>query len=215
MSEGHPHSVLHTMSICRRLISLCGSLLLTLGLGACTSTTVTQYHAGESHPVCQDDSNITPVLILWGSAWRKDQHHRGEREAAAERGIRGYFAQGTCFRKAYIASQALGRSPLALSDIEMIRWARAQAVPFTTLIQIRVEELDVQTEVRPSLVLWDSDSVAQLRVRVLDIGSMRLQIDRTIHWRSGGGYAVRNPSALGDDLGEALTAVFTQQFSRY
>ena len=203
------------MPIRHRLLSFCSALLLTFALGGCTSTTVVQYHAGESRPVCQEDDNISPVLILWGAAWRKDQHHRAEREAAAERGIRQYFARGDCFRHASIAGQAMGRSPLTLSDIDMIRWARGQTAPFSTVIQVRVEELDVRTQVQPSLVLWESDSLVQLRVRVLDMPSMRLQIDRTVHWKNGGGYAVRNTSTLSDDLSAALAAVFTQQFSRY
>ena len=192
------------MPISRRLLSLCGSLLLATTLGGCASTSITQYHAGESRSVCQDDGKVSPILILWGAAWRKDQHHRGEREATAERGIRRYFARGDCFRQAYIAGQAMGRSPLTLSDIEMIRWARAQSTPFSTLIQIRVEELDVE----------NNRSVAQLRVRVLDMTSMRMQIDRTAH-RSSSGLYMPDSVALDEAVDETLTAIFTQQFSRY
>lgn len=215
MSPGHPLPAARTMPIRHRLFRFCSALLLAFALGGCTSTTVVQYHAGDSRPVCQEDGTASPVLILWGAAWRKDQHHRAEREAAAERGIRQYFARRDCFPHAYIAGQAMGRSPLTLSDIDMIRWARGQATPFNMLIQVRVEELDVRTQVQPSLVLWESDSLVQLRVRVLDMASMRLHMDRTVHWKNGGGYAVRNTSTLSDDLSSALGAVFTQQFSRY
>lgn len=193
----------------RRPLTACLGLLAAALLGGCASTSITQYHAGDARSVCQPSSTAAPALVMWGAAWKDGQPNRGEREITAERGIRNYFAKATCFRQAYVAGSAQGRSPLGMSDVEMIRWARSQPTVYGTLVQLRLEELDTRTQFRPSLVLWETGSLVQLRVRVLDMASMRLLTERTIHWWNGGGYIIRGTGWLDDDLTAALESVFS------
>jgi hypothetical protein len=185
-----------------------GCLLTALSLAGCASTNFKQYQAGEVRTVCQTAPGAMPAVVMWGTAWRTDQPKQGEREITAERGLRNFFAKNSCFRQAYVAGAVQGRSPLAMSDVEMIRWARAQPTVFGTLVQVRLEELDTRTDIRPSLVLWETSSQVQLRVRVLDMATMRLLTDKTIHWWNGGGYIIRGTGWLDDDLTAALEAVF-------
>lgn len=183
------------------------ALAATVGLAACTSVSTTHHRAGEMRGICQPQVVDAAALVMWGAAWREDQKSPGEREIMAERGMRAFFDKGACFQKVDIVSAVRGRSPLTLSDVDMLRWTRAQPGNYGTLIQVRLEELTPRLAIRPSLILWEGGTEVQLRVRVLDVATMRLIADRSLRWSRSGGYALRGTGSLDDDMRAALEEV--------
>lgn len=179
-------------------------LAAALALAGCAGTTTQQYRSGHAGTSCQAGSTRAPAVVVWGTAWRSNQAEQASREATAERTIREFFEGGGCLAKADVVNQVQGRASTTLSDVELLRWARAQPAGYEQLVQLRLEELTPQTTVRPSLVLWDSGNLVQLRARVLDVATMKLVSDRAVQVYVGGGYSLRGASALAQDLQSAL-----------
>jgi hypothetical protein len=81
------------MRHCERA-TLAATLLVILS--GCASTQVETTGATLREPFCNEGAGKLSALVYWGPQWRSDQKEPERREAAALRGIEGFFADAGC-----------------------------------------------------------------------------------------------------------------------
>ncbi|NDY91465.1 hypothetical protein [Ideonella livida] len=174
--------------------------LAAASLAGCSGPTLLQQRSGQQDSLCAASGQDAPVLVLWGAAWPAGVQDPVAATQAAERGLRQFLAQGGCLPHADLMHQVAGRSPVTLSDLEVLRWARAQPTYYERIVLLRLEAL-ADGSVGAGQPRLARGTQVQLRARVLDTASMKLMSERSVTLVGAGEGA---EPALGQALRELL-----------
>lgn len=174
-------------------------------LSGCATTRIDTVGTKLPAPLCQPGDNPVTAQVFWLPRWRPDQKEPPLRDAAAERGIRAFFAELPC-----VATVAIRRVPGdAESDVPADAQLRRLAADTATVVDRIV--LVVVRELGPRLVigipaLVEGGTEVVIEVRVLDGRSSASLADVRTHWRHGGKFYLKGVGSLDRDMAYALHA---------
>jgi hypothetical protein len=174
---------------------LASATALALVMG-CASTTITVQPEKQAS-LC--DATAT-ALVVWAPKWRPDQKDVPLREAAAESGLKDFFARSGCFARADVH-----RIPEVSSDATRAQLASTQ-LPYQRIIGVEVRELGPVIKLLASLALVDGGTEVVLRVVEYHAQSSNELRQFTVHWQHGGPGVIKGVASLPDDMQAALRA---------
>lgn len=180
-------------------------LVLLATLTACASTTVEFSGAMPASRPCQGQSKPVSAVVLWGPQWRPAQKDVPLREAAAEQGLKDYFANSSCFLNPQIRRVAIGTA-LNAEQVKQVADAAAPAVEHVVVIAVR--ELGPIVKLLSSAALIEGGTEVVLDVSFYSKVESVAPTDFTVHWKNGGPGVVKGVSTLPQDMGAALVAAF-------
>ena len=178
----------------RRAIAFASCFLL----GGCASTTVDISQALPANAKCQTPGERINALVLWGPRWRPDQKDVPLREAAAEKGIKAFFAGSSCFAQTHVRRVPLD-APIATAQLDQFI-AEASPKP-DRVLTIAVRELGPIVKLLASLALVEGGTDVLLDVSSYD-GTHRF--DFHVRWQHGGPWVLKGTGSLTDDIQSAL-----------
>lgn len=179
----------------RHLRALTAPLCAVL-LAGCASTVVTLTPSPQA-AVC--DRSAT-ALVLWAPEWRAEQKDAADREAAAEKGLKDFFARSGCFAEAAL------RRMSSLDPAAVSAQRAAQAGRFTRVVVIAVRELGPVVRLLSSAALVEGGTEVLLQVSTFPVPDDAPPRLFTVHWRHGGPGVVKGVASLPADMQAALVA---------
>jgi hypothetical protein len=188
------------------------ALLATLAiLSGCASTSVEFSGNTPTSRMCDGPNVAGNALVLWGTQWRSDQKDVPLREAAAEQGLREYFAQPVCFSKVELR-RTPASAPLATEQLKQL--ASAADPKIQRLFVITIRELGPVVKLLSSAALVEGGTEVVLHVSFYALNDSTRQADFTVHWQNGGAGVIKGVSTLPQDMRAALAVAFEQSASR-
>ena len=183
--------------------------LAIIALVGCASTKVTMHVVGKKPPLCRTQSSSQTALVFSGTAWRENQKEVALREEMASRAISRFFKTSSCFAKAEVQRLVSeNEEAIALSDTDILEYARSSGEHYDKVIIVRVEELGPFLVFYLSPILWEGGTEVVLRVRVLDVKTSTLEANISTHWKDSGAFVIKGTKTLEQDLQAALDSVF-------
>ncbi len=179
-------------------------LISSLIINSCASTSIIYHKIGSSNSLCKNKS----TLVLWGTAWRKDQKEKELREEIASKSLSKYLSSSKCFYNYKLLKEINGKSAITLSDIEAINFSKTLETNYDNIIFIRLEELGPLLNLNLSLVLFDGATEVKLRVRSVDTKTNSLEYDNQSQWKNGGPYVIKGINTLEQDMYDSLKNIF-------
>lgn len=191
---------------------LAAGILCATVLG-CASTKVETAGSALREPLCQAGAGKLSALVYWGPRWRPDQKEPALREAAALRGIEGFFSGASCIGAVDIRrlpGEGLAEVP---SDEQLLALAAKTAPPPDRVLAIVVRELGPVLRIGlPVLVEGGTEVV--LEVRLLDVRAAASMANVRTHWQNGGTFVLKGVKSLEQDMSAALGAVLMPAAAR-
>jgi len=186
-------------SLARGTLAVCCAAVLA----GCATTTVNVTSAAPAASLCQSGGEHISALVLWGPRWRPDQKEPERREAAAEQGIKAFFADGACYSNIVVRRVALDQPP---SPAQIAALAGATEPKPDQVLVLTVRELGPVIKLLASPALVDGGTDVVLDVGVYDTGDGAPEREFTIHWQNGGPGVIKGVGTLADDMRSALAA---------
>lgn len=174
-------------------------------LSSCASTTLLVHQSGFNNFTKKQKSS---VLVLWGTAWRKNQKEPQLREEIASKTIASFFSNSKLFSEVKVLRTVSEKSAVELSDIEALNFSKEEKTKYDKIIFLRVEELGPLFNLNLSPILFEGATEVKLRVRVLDTNTTSLDYDIYSEWKNGGPFVIKGIKTLGDDMYENLKSIF-------
>ncbi|MEK7431773.1 MAG: hypothetical protein AABZ74_01470 [Cyanobacteriota bacterium] len=184
------------------LLFLISSFFIT----SCATTTVITHKIGE---ISYEQNKKSSALILWGTAWRKDQKEVKLREEIAEKAISNFFSKTKVFSSFKILKNVDKKSAIELSDIEALNINKESEIKYDKIIFIRVEELGPLFFINLSAILFEGYTEVKLRVRSLNTNNSALEYDTYSEWKNGNPFIIKGVKTLEEDMTENLKTIFT------
>jgi hypothetical protein len=182
------------------------ALLVSLAtLAACASTAVEFTGTEPKTPLCQVPSRTGNVLVLWGPQWRADQKDIPLREAAAEQGVKEYFAQSKCFPSAEIRRASVG-TPLTAEQLKQLALGAERTAERVVVIAVR--ELGPIVKLLSSAALVEGGTEVVLHVSSYEVSESAGPKEIVVRWKNGGPGVIKGVATLPQDMRAALAAAF-------
>ena len=185
------------------IIALTGVALLFL----CSGCALTRFRASGQvpvQPVCQPADARQSALVLWGPVWRPDQKEVPQREAAAQQGIEGFFADGNCFASAQVRRLPGDRQAQPPSDDQMRALAVQGDPPPDRVVVILVRELGPVIQILGPIAAFGGGTMVELDLVSLDARNRSAPARFSIHWHNGGSLVFKGVATLPHDMTESL-----------
>lgn len=179
------------------------AFLSCLLLGGCASTTVDLSRSPPAGVRCQAPGERVTALVLWGPRWRPDQKDVPLREAAAEQGIKEFFATSNCFARSQVRRVPLP-APIATERLDEII-AETSPKP-DRVLTIAVRELGPIVKLLASLALVEGGIDVLLEISSYNGTSPNPRFDFSVHWQHGGPWVLKGTGTLREDIQSALAA---------
>lgn len=183
------------------------SLLASLLLAGCATTTIEQSGTPLAQPLCRAPHSLT---VLWGPQWRADQKEPPLREAMALRGIQAFVAELPCPQP--VAIQRIDAAAFATQPPtaeQLLALAVSQGAAANTVLLITLRELGPKLIIGiPNIVEGGTEVVLHTRVAQRDVPV--LQADRHTHWQKGGPFYIKGVKTLDQDMFSALQQALPQ-----
>jgi len=178
---------------------------LVVILSGCASTKVETTGATMHEPFCGEGAGKLAALVYWGPQWRSDQKAPERREAAALRGIEGFFADSGCVAGVEVRRLPGGRMAELPPDEALLKLASAAVPKPDKVMVIVVRELGPILRIGiPTIVEGGTEVVLELRL--LDVPTSSAQASVRTHWWNGGTFVVKGVGTLERDMSAALAA---------
>jgi hypothetical protein len=177
-------------------------------LSGCATTTVETIGIPFAAPFCQSASSQSSVSILWAPHWRSDQKEPALREAAALKGIEGFFSTQPC-----IDSFSTHRIPLpenyeALSEAQLLAIAKEAGDDAPQrVILIVIRELGPLLRIGLPTIIEGGTEVV-LEIQAMDLKAAFAPVNLKTHWQHGGPFYIKGVDTLDEDMASALSTVF-------
>jgi len=171
--------------------------------GGCASTTVDLSPAPPASARCQLPGERITALVLWGPRWRPDQKDVPLREAAAEKGIKAFFAGSSCFTQTLVRRVPLD-APIATARLDQFI-AEASPKP-DRVLTIAVRELGPIVKLLASLALVEGGTDVLLDMSSYNSVNPGSRFDFSVHWQHGGSWVLKGTGTLREDIQSALAA---------
>jgi hypothetical protein len=194
----------------RKLLAHIALLVPLSTLVACASTTVEFSGAEPKTRLCQVPSRTGNALVLWGPQWRADQKDVPLREAAAEQGVKEYFAQSKCFPNAEIRRAAVG-APLTTEQLKQLALGGERKAERVVVIVVR--ELGTIVKLLSSAAFVEGGTEVVLNVSSYEVSESAGPTEFVVRWRNGGPGVIKGTATLPQDMRAALAAAFEQSAS--
>lgn len=179
----------------RRLRTLTAPFCAVL-LAGCASTVVTLTPSPQA-AVCERSAT---ALVLWAPEWRADQKDATEREAAAEKGLKDFFASSGCFAEAAL------RRVHSLDPAAVSAQHAAQPGRVTRVVVIAVRELGPVVRLLSSAALVEGGTEVLLQVSTFPVPGDAPPRQFTVRRQHGGPGVVKGVASLPADMRAALVA---------
>lgn len=174
-------------------------------LASCASTTVDVSGNKSTDGLCQRATETGSTQIVWGTQWRPDQKDVPLREAAAEQGVKEYFAQSRCLPNADVRRIAIEGS----ASVEQLRQLTMSSGPAVNrVIVIVVRELGPVVKLLSSAAVVEGVTEVLLHISSYSPREPDRQQDFVVHWKNGGPGVVKGVVTLPQDMKAALAAGF-------
>jgi hypothetical protein len=184
------------------ILAACFALLLC----GCATTKLDTHVSGDAPPLFQGGDLQGKLIVLWGTAWRKNQKEGERREDIAFQAISEFFNEPG--KDVVVQKTVDGKSAVTLSDFQIVQSDEVKKGEFRKIIVLRLEELGPTLSFYLSPILWQGSTDIFFRVRVLDPANISLGSDVSVHWVKGGPFVLRGTSTLKEDLKSALSTIF-------
>lgn len=181
-------------------------ILSSLLISSCSSTNIIFHKSGND--ITSNYYLKSPVLVLWGTAWRKDQKEPKLREEIASKAIERFFSNKDIFSEVKIVKNISQKQSIDLSDIEALNLNKEYGNKYSKIIFIRVEELGPTINLYLSPILFEGATEVKLRVRILDTNSTSLDSDIYSEWKNGGPFILKGLKTLEQDMYDNLKSIF-------
>lgn len=181
-------------------------LLSLLLISSCSSTNIISHKSGND--ITSNSYLKSPVLVLWGTAWRKDQKEPKLREEIASKAIERFFSNKNIFSEVKIVKNISEKSSIDLSDIQAFNLNKEYGNKYSKIIFLRVEELGPTINLYLSPILFEGSTEVKLRVRILDTNSTSLDSDIYSEWKNGGPFVLKGLKTLEQDMYDNLKSIF-------
>ena len=191
----------------RVLLSRLACLVQLAVLASCASTTV---HLSGNRPkdgLCQRPAENGNTLVVWSTQWRQDQKDVPLREAAAEQGLKDYFAQSKCLPNTEVRRIAV-KGSITIEQARQLAVASGHQVSRVVVIVVR--ELGPVVKLLSSAALVEGGTEVQLHITSYSPKEPDRQQDFVVHWKNGGPGVVKGVATLPQDIQAALAAGFEQ-----
>lgn len=179
------------------------SLLLSVLLTGCATTTIETSGEMPKQPLCKRGDPALPLALYWLPQWRPDQKEPAVREALAQRGIERFVSEHPC-----LSITELKRLPTALgvaADRELVQMGQATSPKSERVVLVVVRELGPRLLIGvPGLVEGGTEVV--IEVRVLNPATSWPLASSRLQWRNGGTFVIKGISSLDVDMSAALSA---------
>lgn len=195
------------MSLLKKLTSI---LLILSTISSCATTVITVHKSNQETNLNTDIiSSKKSVLVLWGTAWRKDQKEPKLREDFASNAINKFFLESKLFSDIKVIKTYKEKNVINFSDIEALELNKNEyQSKYEKIIFIRVEELGPTLNLYLSPILFDGSTEVKLRVRVLDTNTSKLNSDIYSEWKNGGPFVLKGIKTLEQDMYDNLKSIF-------
>jgi hypothetical protein len=180
-------------------VSLCIALL------GCATTKVEMSGTSMQAPLCQDGVHDLSAVVYWLPKWRPDQKEPPLREAAALRGIQGFFAAAGCISRVDIRRLPDGTFEEAPPDEELLHLATGVMPAPDRVFLIVVRELGPKLLIGIPVILEGGTEVV-IEVRALNARTSESTANVRTHWQNGGKFVLRGVKSLDRDMSAALRA---------
>ncbi len=139
-------------------------------LCGCATVKLDTHITGTPPPILKGDVTGEKVLVLWGTAWRKNQKEAARREELASQAIEEFFKNALGHE--LLLQKTIGGKPArVLSDSQIMQSDEVRLSRVGRVIILRVEELGPTLSFYLSPILWEGSTDVSFRVRVLDVPS--------------------------------------------
>lgn len=195
------------MSLLKKLTSI---LLILSTISSCATTVITVHKSNqETNLNTEIISSKKSVLVLWGTAWRKDQKEPKLREDFASNAINKFFLESKLFSDIKVIKTYKEKNVINFSDIEALELNKNEyQSKYEKIIFIRVEELGPTLNLYLSPILFDGSTEVKLRVRVLDTNTSKLNSDIYSEWKNSGPFVLKGIKTLEQDMYDNLKSIF-------
>ena len=187
----------------RTSISSIAALAGAVALAGCASTQVEMFGSVPPTSVCQTGQQQMGALVLWGTQWRPDQKDVAQRDAAAEGGLKRFFAQSGCFARAEVRRVTMdGPMP----EAKLNEHIKAAAAKPDRVLLLTVRELGPVVKLMASAALVEGGTEVVLSISPHTPGMPYNAEEYSIKWQNGGPGVIRGTGGLEDDMVAALQA---------
>lgn len=176
-------------------------------ISSCSSTNVIFHKSGND--ITSNSYIKNPILVLWGTAWRKDQKEPKLREEIASKSIDKFFLESKLFSDIKLLKTYKDKPVINFSDVEALEVNKNEYNnKYQKIIFLRVEELGPTLNLYLSPILFDGSTEVKLRVRILDTNSTSLDSDIYSEWKNGGPFVLKGVKTLEQDMYDNLKSIF-------
>lgn len=185
-------------------------LLMLITLSSCATTVITTHKSNQEINLHSEIiSSKKSVLVLWGTAWRKDQKEPKLREEFASNTINKFFLESKLFTDVKVIKTYKEKNVINFSDTEALEINKNEYNnKYQKIIFLRVEELGPTINLYLSPILFDGSTEVKLRIRVLDTNSTFLDNDIYSEWKNGGPFVLKGIKTLEQDMYDNLKSIF-------